>query len=564
MRNADCNRRIGRWPLVAALTLGLGPAGVVRAGGPAPAMPRRQVAAAPQDPPARIRLGKPSSQRSRPVRQASAEADDLAPLPEPDLPDHSDSLETDLANPRTSPIDLPSALRLAGIENLELVVARQRVEAVVAQQQLAAAQILPTLNLGTNFDSHTGLLQQSSGKIINVERSALYAGAGANAVAAGTVSIPGLQYNLNVSESIYNYYVNRQRTEAARFASQAAENEVLLKVATAYTDLLRARAQRSIALLTRNDAREVARLTKNYALTGDGRQADAERAATELARREADVVESYARVGQASRRLCELLNLDNTIQLRPVESQLVPQPIVPNQVPLPQLLTIALIDRPELKSRQAAIRAALLELDSAKMLPFSPQMIAGFSGGVFGGGSSLVASSTPPAVGLPPNQPRFGNFDDRLDIDLVLYWSLRNMGLGNKALIDAARARAQNADFEQLATLDRVRHEVADSYVRTHARFAEIETRSRGVVSGAEAFSEDMIRVKGREGRPIEVLDSLRRLSDSRRDYLNSIVEYNQAEFDLYVALGKPPADTLARPVPEDFNGAPRKTSGSK
>jgi len=537
---------------------------MLRALGQTPAMPRRQVVEARQDPPARIRLGKPTVPKPRPIRQAAAADDDIALPGEADPPDNSDSLNSDLSNLRTTPIDLASALRLAGIENLELVVARQRVEAVVALQQLAAAQILPNLNLGTNFDSHTGLLQQSSGKILNVSRSALYAGAGANAVAAGSVSIPGLQYNLNVSESIYNYYVNRQRAEAARFASQAAENEVLLKVASAYTDLLRARALRSVALLTRNDAREVARLTKNYALTGDGRQADAERAATELARREAAVVESDARIGQASRRLSELLNLDSTVQLRPVESQLVPQPIVPNQVPLPQLLTIALLDRPELKSRQAAIRGALLELDSAKMLPFSPQMIAGFSGGVFGGGSNLVASSTPPVVGLPPNQPRFGNFDDRLDIDLVLYWSLRNMGLGNKALIDAARARARNADFEQLATLDRVRYEVADSFVRTHARFAEIETRSRGVVSGAEAFSEDMIRVKGREGRPIEVLDSLRRLSDSRRDYLDAIIEYNQAQFDLYVALGKPPADTLARPVPENLDRLSRSPAGSK
>jgi outer membrane protein TolC len=185
------------------------------------------------------------------------------------------------------------------------------------------------------------------------------------------------------------------------------------------------------------------------------------------------------------------------------------------------------------------------------MLPFSPQLIAGFSSGVFGGGSNLVASSTPPAPGLPPNQPRFGNFDGRADVDLILYWSLRNMGLGNKALIDAARARARSADFEQLTVLDRVRQEVAESYVQTHTRFAEIEMRSRSVISGVDALTEDLIRIRGREGRPIEVLDSLRRLADSRREYLDAIIGYNQAEFALYVALGKPPADTLARPVPD-------------
>jgi outer membrane protein TolC len=517
---------------------------VARGAGP-PAPLSRPRASAPDDRPARIHLG--SSAKARAVRPVSADAEDVAP-PESEITGLPDA---DVQDEAGDAIDLASVLRLAGIENLDLVIARQRVEAAVAVQQLAAAQSLPNLNLGTNFDWHTGLLQQSSGKILNVQRSALYAGAGANAVAAGTVPIPGLQYNLNVSESIYNYYASRQRTDAARFANQAAENEILLRVATGYTDLLGAWARRSLAILTRNDAREVARLTRNYAVAGEGRQADADRAATELARREAEVVESEARIGQASRRLTELLNLDSTLRLRPVESQLVPQSVVPNQVPLPQLLAIALVDRPELKSRQASIRAALYELDSAKMLPFSPQLIAGFSSGVFGGGSNLVASSTPPAPGLPPNQPRFGNFDGRADVDLILYWSLRNMGLGNKALIDAARARARSADFEQLTVLDRVRQEVAESYVQTHTRFAEIEMRSRSVISGVDALTEDLIRIRGREGRPIEVLDSLRRLADSRREYLDAIIGYNQAEFALYVALGKPPADTLARPVPD-------------
>src|SRR5262245_54494469 len=127
---------------------------------------------------------------------------------------------------RGTSIDLVTALRLAGVENLELVIARQRVEEAVAIQQLAAAQMLPTINIGTNYDAHTGNVQQSSGRILNLQRSALYVGAGANAVAAGTVSIPGVQWNLNVSESIYNFFSARQPSEQARFANQTGATEV--------------------------------------------------------------------------------------------------------------------------------------------------------------------------------------------------------------------------------------------------------------------------------------------------------------------------------------------------
>jgi hypothetical protein len=37
-------------------------------------------------------------------------------------------------------------------------------------------------------------------------------------------------------------------------------------------------------------------------------------------------------------------------------------------------------------------------------------------------------------------------------------------------------------------------------------------------------------------------------LGRARFEYLNSIAEYNASQFELYVALGQPPANALARP----------------
>jgi hypothetical protein len=58
-----------------------------------------------------------------------------------------------------------------------------------------------------------------------------------------------------------------------------------------------------------------------------------------------------------------------------------------------------------------------------------------------------------------------------------------------------------------------------------------------------------MNRIRGQEGLPLEAVDSLRLLARSRYEYLNSILDYNLAHFQLYVALGKPPAELLMRPV---------------
>src|SRR5579884_2666351 len=73
--------------------------------------------------------------------------------------------------PPPATIDLASALKLAGVENPQILIARQRVVEAMALRQLAAAQILPSLNLGLNYDAHTGPLQQSSGNILKVNRS---------------------------------------------------------------------------------------------------------------------------------------------------------------------------------------------------------------------------------------------------------------------------------------------------------------------------------------------------------------------------------------------------------
>ena len=155
-------------------------------------------------------------------------------------------------------------------------------------------------------------------------------------------------------------------------------------------------------------------------------------------------------------------------------------PIVPDPISLPELLTIALVQRPELGAQQAAIRQALLALQSAKVLPFSPNVIVGYSGGLFGGGSNVAS--------LPPTSaPRFDNFGGREDLDIVLYWSIQNLGVGNRAIIRTADSRLTIAQLERVAVLNDVREQVASAHVRIRARSAPArltKVQRRGRVCG--------------------------------------------------------------------------------
>ena len=217
------------------------------------------------------------------------------PIPAP--PAAIDSVHTMRRVP-VVPIDLATALTLAGVQNPELLLAQTRISESMARRQLAAAQFLPTINFGTSFDGHVGTLQQSSGNILNVQRSSLFYGMGASAIAAGTVNIPGIVWNFNASEAIYNSLMAKQMVVQRQFESQAARNEQLLLVVHAYLDLLEANGLRTVQMSVRDSSSEVARITRTFARTGQGLPSDADRAATELVDRNAELLMTEAATSQ--------------------------------------------------------------------------------------------------------------------------------------------------------------------------------------------------------------------------------------------------------------------------
>jgi outer membrane protein TolC len=460
-------------------------------------------------------------------------------------------------NTEMMPVDLATVLKLAGVNNLEILLARQRVTKALAERQYAAAQLLPSVHLGTSFDDHAGNLQQSNGNILQVDRNSVYFGAGAYAIGAGTVVIPGIGWNLNLSDTVYKALISRQFVEQARFANRAVENDMLRKTALAYTALLRAEGWRALTLKIRGEARQMAYITSIWAKAGAGREADKDRAASELAHREADVLQTEGEVAQASARLAELLNLDPSTRLHVREDRVVPAGVVPEPIPLPDLIAIAMLNRPELQEHRAAVQSALLAVGAAKMLPFSPNLIVNLSYGGEAGGSNLAhqgIGTSPFAAGAP----RFGLAAERLDFDAVAFWTLQNLGVGNRATIRAAQSNLKTANLEFLAKLDMVRAEVARAHAATHVRFAQIKTAEEAVKAITSGYALDYQAIVGNLGRPIELLDSLRLLGRSRLELLDAIIRYNQAQLELYVALGQPPADVLAREVPPGYG--PRST----
>ena len=94
----------------------------------------------------------------------------------------------------------------------------------------------------------------------------------------------------------------------------------------------------------------------------------------------------------------------------------------------------------------------------------------------------------------------------------------------------------------QTSTVDRVAREVAEARARALAARQQIDLARSQVRTAGDAYQEDLRRTRGGFGRPIELLDSVRLLTDARQDLVRAIIAYDEAQFALFVALGRPPS----------------------
>ena len=432
------------------------------------------------------------------------------------------------------PIDLTTALRLAEAENPRIAEARQRIGEALAVQRGARALLFPTLNLGTNLHVHTGNLERSSGRILNLNESSLYVGGGAGAMAASPVEIPAVTIYSQLTDAIFEPLAAHQRVEESRFVASATANGILREVAELHFELLAAEADLRVRREAVRQAEEVARLTRAYADAQQGREADAERASTELTLIVREVQEAEEEAAVASARLSHRLHLDQSVRVRPLATVPERVTLIDPQAPLPVLIQVALAHHPTIGAREAGLAATEVRHKQERYRPLLPTVLVGFSGGGFGGGSNLAP-------------PQLSHFAGRTDFDVRVFWTLRNFGVGNLSLQKQRWAEVGQAVGERSRAIAEIRSEVSASYAEVASTRQQADLATQRLSSADVGFHEDLERIRNTVGRPIEVVNSLQLLNQARVARIRAVTDYNKAEFRLFVSLGSPPP--LGTPV---------------
>lgn len=483
---------------------------------------------------------RPSSQE---VQQASFDSpadrlpeppDELLPQPSAivALPEQSPSQATsaDAFCPQVYPIDLLTALRLANGSNLQLMLARERITQAWARNDGARALWLPSLRGGVNYSRHDNQIQDTMGQVFPISRGSMFSGLGAGSVPAGPPMFPGIYANFKLADAIFQPLATRQAALARRHAATAATNDILLQTAQAYLELQRAAEDLAISQEAQGYAQQLADLTRAYAESGQGLQADADRAAVELTIRKNDVFRSQEGVIVASSRLALLLRLDPAAQLTPIGDAVIPIEVAPCERPIGELVAEGLSLRPEMGENRHLVEEAIARMKRERYAILLPSVVVGASYGAFSGGDG----------------GRLVNIGGRFDGDAIAYWETRNLGFGDAAAREETRSLVRQANAQQLYMMDVIAREIVEAHARIVARRSQINIARQGVEAARASHARNLERIKAVQGLPIEALQSNQALATAERDYLRTVIDYNIAQFTLQRALGWPASLTPA------------------
>jgi outer membrane protein TolC len=432
------------------------------------------------------------------------------------------------------PINLPTALQLAGVRPLDIALASERIRVAAAQLERAQLLWLPTIYLGADYYRHDGQLQDVQGNVFGTSKTSFMLGAGPYAVFA-------------LSDAIFAPLAARQDLRARQAALQAVQNDTLLAVGEAYFNVQQARGELAGAVDAAQKSAELVRRTEKLAphLVP---HLEVTRARAELARRQQAVAAARERWHTAGAELGRLLRLDPAALLEPLEPPHLQVTLVSPEVPVDELIPVALTNRPELAAQQALVQATLERLRQEKLRPLIPSILlrgsstpvtGTLAGGYFGGGTN----------------ERIGDFSARSDFDVQVLWELQNLGLGNRARVDERRAENRLAALELFRTQERVAAEVVQAHAQVRsaaARVGEAEAGLRNAVELVARSLEGLGKTKSagttKAGaelllliiRPQEAVAAVQAEAQAYADYYGAVADYDRAQLRLYRALGQP------------------------
>ena len=413
-------------------------------------------------------------------------------------------------NANVYPIDLPTALRLVGARNLDIQIARERLNEAKANRQSAVEQFFPWVAPSFSYHRRDGVAQSVPSGVISDAHFQSYS--------------PGasLTAQMVLGDAIFNSLAAKQLVKATDQALETQRQDSILTAAQGYFDLVKARALIGVV----NEAIDIsqtyqeqlhAAVGSGIAFRGDELRVQSQ---TEHYRITLEQALEYERV--AGVHLAQTLHLDSTVVLLPQETGLAPVTLFSTNANMQNLVEQAVRARPELKQSQAFLAATRAEKNGAVYGPLIPSVGAQVFGGGLGGG--------------PDGGP--GNFGAEGDYTVGLSWRIGPGGLFDSGRIDASKARLAGAQLADSKLKDVVTSQVVASFVRLKSTATQIQLAEHNLNTASETLRLTQQRKQYGVGVVLEDIQAQQALTQARSDYITAMAEHNKAQYGLNKAIG--------------------------
>lgn len=412
-------------------------------------------------------------------------------------------------------IDLPTTLQLAGARNLDVQIAREKLAEAKANNESAVWQFFPAIVPGVGYRRHDNLIQDVAGNVVDVHKDSYTIG-------------PTLAAQLDLGDAIYKKLAAHQFVIAAEFMLESQRQESVLTAVRGYFDLAKAQAAVRVAAESVRIAEDFSAQVKQAVGAGIAFKGDALRAEVQADKNRLALRQTQEQVAVVAARLVRTLHLDAKVELVAPGDDLMPLTLVATNAALNALVAQARVARPEVKQSRAQVAAARKVRDGAKYGPLVPSLGAQVFAGGLGGGID----------GGP------GRFGESEDYQFTLGWRIGPGGLFDHGRVRAGEAKLRVAQLTDAKLSDEIAREVVESQARLRSLSDQLGTAGHAAQAADEALRLASQRKEFAVGVVLEHVQAEQDFTRARLDYLNTVAEFNKAQFELKRAIGDAPEIT--------------------
>ena len=408
------------------------------------------------------------------------------------------------------PIDLPTALRLAGANNIDLALVREALVQAQAQNDAATLSFVPALNGGLGYAKHNGAIQDVSGNVIDATKQ-LHSAVG------------GITSQVNLGDAIFQKLAAGRLQNAAEYSVEAGRNITLQAAATAYFDLVS-------ALTSVEIAREAVSISGDYQNQLDravgiglANKSDALRVSVQTQGYQVALRQAEEIARNASVKLANILHVNPATRFQPTD-KIVPQiTLVPLETGLDALIGEAYDKRPELKASAATLEAADWQKTNSIYGPLIPTI----------GAQAMYGNISGGRLGVPSNS------GGTQDYGVMFNWRVGQGGLFDFSRIDYAKSKLEQGRLNDARLHDDVGRQVVQAFEGAHSAFDQLQLTKRNVDLAQQSLQLSRGRKEFGVGAVLEVIEAQKDLVQARAAYLRSLTGYAENQYALAQAIGR-------------------------